>query len=47
MYVDDENDYYKQTWYSLETGAITWQKEGKLSDQDKHGESARLRRDAG
>jgi hypothetical protein len=47
MYVDDENDYYKQTWYSLETGEVAFHKEGKLSDPDMHGESARRRRDAG
>jgi hypothetical protein len=42
MYIDSEQDYYRQTWYSLQTGEITWgPKEGKLSDPDMHGESAR------
>lgn len=45
MHIDSENDYYMQVWYSLETGEITWgPKEGKLSDPDMHGESARRRR---
>jgi hypothetical protein len=42
MYIDSEQDYYRQTWYSLETGEITWgPKEGKLTDPDMHGKSAR------
>lgn len=46
MYIDSEQDYYRQTWYSLQTGEITWgPKEGKLSDPDMHGESARRRRE--
>jgi hypothetical protein len=42
MYIDSEQDYYRQTWYSLETGEITLgPKEGKLTDPDMHGKSAR------
>jgi hypothetical protein len=48
IYVDSENDYYRQEWFSLETGETTWgPKEGKLSDHDMHGQSARRRRAAG
>jgi hypothetical protein len=41
MRVDRENDYYKQEWFDLQTGRCTFSKEGKLSDPDVHGESAR------
>jgi len=41
MYVDSENDYYRQEWFSLETGERTYFKEGKLSDPEMHGKSAR------
>jgi hypothetical protein len=41
MYVDSENDHYEQEWFSLETGERTYFKEGKLSDSDVHGKSAR------
>jgi hypothetical protein len=41
MYVDSDNDYYKQEWFSLETGEPTYVKEGRLSDLDVHGKSAR------
>jgi hypothetical protein len=46
IYVDRENDYYKQEWFSLETGETTWgPKEGKLSDPGMHGKSARRARE--
>ena len=45
MYTDSANDYYKQEWFSIETGETTWAKEGKLSDPDVHGQSARRRRE--
>jgi RNA polymerase subunit RPABC4/transcription elongation factor Spt4 len=41
MQSDKERDYYKQEWFSLETGKTVWVKEGKLSDPDMHGKSAR------
>jgi hypothetical protein len=41
MLVDSENDYYRQEWFSLETGERTYFKEGRLSDPDMHGRSAR------
>lgn len=41
MLVDSGNDYYKQDWFSLETGERTYFKEGRLSDPDMHGKSAR------
>jgi hypothetical protein len=41
IHVDSDNDYYKQEWFSLETGERTYFKEGKLSDPDMHGKSAR------
>jgi hypothetical protein len=41
MQVDRDNDYYKQEWFDLETGERTYLKEGRLSDPDMHGESAR------
>jgi hypothetical protein len=41
MHVDRERDYYKQEWFDLETSDLTWSKEGKLSDPEMHGESAR------
>jgi hypothetical protein len=44
MHIDSENDYYKQEWFSLETGERVCWKEGKLSDRDMHGVSARRRR---
>jgi hypothetical protein len=46
MYVDSENDYYRQEWFSLETGERTYFKEGKLSDPEMHGKSARSRASA-
>ena len=44
IHVDSHNDYYKQEWLSLETGERTYFKEGKLSDPDMHGKSARRRK---
>jgi hypothetical protein len=41
MLVDRENDYYRQEWFGLETGECTFRKEGRLSDPDMHGKSAR------
>jgi hypothetical protein len=41
MYVDSENDYYRQEWFSLVTGEPTYFKQGKLSDPEMHGKSAR------
>ena len=41
MHVDVENKYYKQEWFSLETGECVFSKEGKLSDPEMHGKSAR------
>jgi hypothetical protein len=41
MLVDSDNDYYRQEWFSLETGERTYFKEGRLSDPDMHGKSAR------
>jgi hypothetical protein len=45
MHIDKERDYYKQEWFSLETGKSTYMKEGKLSDPDMHGKSARRGKD--
>jgi hypothetical protein len=45
METDSQRDYYKQEWFDLGTGETTWgPKEGRLSDPDMHGESARRRR---
>jgi hypothetical protein len=41
MTTDSERDYYRQEWFSLRTGERTYFKEGKLSDPDTHGQSAR------
>ena len=41
MVVDSERDYYLQTWYDLDTGECVYRKEGRLSDPDMHGQSAR------
>jgi hypothetical protein len=41
MYVDREDDYYQQEWFDLKTRDLTWSKEGRLSDPEMHGESAR------
>jgi hypothetical protein len=41
IHVDSDNDYYKQEWFSLETGERTYFKAGKLSDPKMHGKSAR------
>jgi hypothetical protein len=41
MLMDSENDYYRQEWFSLDTGERTYFKEGRLSDPDMHGRSAR------
>jgi hypothetical protein len=43
MYTDSDRDYYRQEWFSLVTGERTWRKEGRLSDPDMHGQSARRR----
>jgi hypothetical protein len=40
IHVDSDNDYYKQEWFSLETGERTYFKEGRLSDPEMHGKSA-------
>jgi hypothetical protein len=45
LYVDRENDHYKQEWFNLETGERVFWKEGKLSDPDMHGKSARRSKD--
>jgi hypothetical protein len=45
MRVDKENDYYRQEWFNLETNETTFVKEGKVSDPDVHGQSARRRSD--
>ncbi len=41
LYVDSDNDYCKQEWYDLKTGELMSSKEGRLSDPDVHGKSAR------
>ena len=41
MYTDSDLDYYKQEWFNLDTGELVWSKEGRLSDPDMHGKSAR------
>jgi hypothetical protein len=41
MTTDSEKDYYRQEWFNLLTGERTYFKEGKLSDPEMHGESAR------
>jgi hypothetical protein len=41
MTTDSERDYYRQEWFNLQTGERTYFKEGKLSDPDMHGVSAR------
>jgi hypothetical protein len=41
MTTDSEKDYYRQEWFNLQTGERTYFKEGKLSDPEMHGESAR------
>ena len=41
MVVDSERDYYLQTWYDIDTGECVYRKEGRLSDPDMHGQSAR------
>jgi hypothetical protein len=41
MTTDSERDYYRQEWFSLRTAERTYFKEGKLSDPDMHGQSAR------
>jgi hypothetical protein len=41
IHTGSENDFYKREWFSLETGECTYWKEGKLSDPDMHGKSAR------
>jgi hypothetical protein len=44
MRVDREADGYVQEWYDLETGELTYRKEGRLSDPKLHGQSARRRK---
>jgi hypothetical protein len=39
--VNSDEDYYKQEWFSLETGERTYFKEGRLGDPEMHGKSAR------
>jgi len=46
MVTDLERDYYCQEWFDLETGERVWWKEGRLSDPDVHGKSARRRVEA-
>jgi hypothetical protein len=41
---DAETDSYVQEWTSLETGEVLFRKEGRLSDPEMHGASARRRR---
>jgi hypothetical protein len=41
MTTDSEKDYYRQEWFNLQTGERTYFKEGKLSDPEMPGESAR------
>ena len=41
LVVDRENDCYRQSWYHLDTGERVFHKEGRLSDPDMHGKSAR------
>jgi len=41
MQTDSERDHYVQEWYDLETGELAFRKEGRLSDPDVHGQSAR------
>jgi hypothetical protein len=42
---DRENKHYVQEWSDLDSGAITFRKEGRLDDSDIHGESARRPRE--
>ncbi|QSB14029.1 hypothetical protein JQS43_21200 [Natronosporangium hydrolyticum] len=39
--IDRRNNKYSQTWYSLDTGEVTFAKSGDLSDPGMHGKSAR------
>jgi hypothetical protein len=41
MHIDSDNNYYRQEWFDLETGELMFSKEGRLSDPDVHGNSAR------
>jgi hypothetical protein len=41
MHIDSDNNYYRQEWFDLETGELMFSKEGRLSDTDVHGKSAR------
>ena len=42
---DRENDHYRQSWFDLKTGERVFHKEGRLSDRDMHGDSARRSKD--
>ena len=44
--VDTETDDYLQEWTSLDTGVVLFRKEGRLSDPEMHGKSARRPREA-
>jgi hypothetical protein len=46
MVHDRDQDYKLQEWTALETGEVTWRKEGRLSDPEMQGKSARRPRDA-
>ncbi|GAA1450240.1 hypothetical protein GCM10009641_82240 [Mycobacterium cookii] len=35
--IDQRSGRYWQRWYSLETGEVTWEKEGSRTDQSIHG----------
>jgi hypothetical protein len=39
--VNSDEDFYRQEWFDLKTGERTYFKEGRLSDPDMHGRSAR------
>lgn len=44
LVVERDRDWYEQTWRDEKMGAVTFHKEGRLSDPSVHGESARRRR---
>jgi hypothetical protein len=41
LVVDRDQNYYLQEWTDLDTGEVTWRKEGALDDPTMHGDSAR------
>jgi hypothetical protein len=46
LVVDRDQSYYLQEWTDLDTGEVTWRKEGALDDPMMHGDSARQGQEA-